>query len=347
LRELITNDHEWAGKDAECGGVVTRSPLEGNRIVVKLHWDVAPLACENFATLCSNGSLLPGQSGKAKPAPIGESGRPMTYRGSRMHRCVPGFILQGGDYVLGNGAGGSSIFGKKFKDEKKGLDQRHDRFGLLSMGNSGKNSNSSQFFFTLDKAPQCDGKHVVFGECISGGKVLRAAEKLGAMSGEPSAPICITDCGIFTPLKSPGAGFWFDKPDADSWNGISPTFVVRPRLAILAPNAAILQKFWLAVDGCLSVEHSLNLEAFKNNHQEVATHLTELLERFSIDNIVIAPTCKDVQSGIVLPDAWIREGMTLKEVVLIVKPVDTVSTIHKKSWLSTRRGQWHLDGATP
>ena len=64
------------------------------------------------------------------------------------------------------------------------------------MGNSGKNSNSSQFFFTLDSAPQCDGKHVIFGECISGFDVLKKAEKFGTADGDTTAPITITDCGI-------------------------------------------------------------------------------------------------------------------------------------------------------
>lgn len=85
---------------------------------------------------------------------------------------VPKFIVQGGDFVFGNGSGGESIYnGKKFKDERAGLGMKHDKAGVLSMGNSGKNSNTSQFFITLDKAPQCDGKHVVFGEVISGMEV--------------------------------------------------------------------------------------------------------------------------------------------------------------------------------
>lgn len=86
LKELISTDHEWAARDTECGGIAIRPPMEGNRIVVKLYWDVAPLACENFATLCSNGGpTLPGD-GKIKPAPIGESGKPLTYRGCNVHR---------------------------------------------------------------------------------------------------------------------------------------------------------------------------------------------------------------------------------------------------------------------
>lgn len=163
IHDLISNDHEWNSKHVECGGIEIRPP-RNCRIVVKLFWDVAPLACENFATLCSNGSE------NQKP-PIGESGKPLTYRNSNIHRVIPGFILQGGDFVFGNGSGGESVFGKKFKDEREGLLKKHNRKGVLSMGNSGKNSNTSQFFLTFKAAPQCDGKHVIFGQVVTGFEV--------------------------------------------------------------------------------------------------------------------------------------------------------------------------------
>jgi cyclophilin family peptidyl-prolyl cis-trans isomerase len=60
--------------------------------------------------------------------------------------------------TAGDGSGGDSIYGGKFNDEKPGLKLKHDAAGILSMANSGKNSNSSQFFFTLGPAPQCDGE---------------------------------------------------------------------------------------------------------------------------------------------------------------------------------------------
>lgn len=74
--------------------------------------------------------------------------------------------------MFGNGSGGESVFGgKKFKDERPGLQLKHDAKGVLSMGNSGKNSNTSQFFITFQPAPTCDGKHVVFGKVVSGFEV--------------------------------------------------------------------------------------------------------------------------------------------------------------------------------
>ena len=95
------------------------------------------MACENFSTLCSNGSSptqLPGQKvQKPKPVPIGDCGKPLTYKGCKVHRVIPGFVLQGGDFVLENGSGGECVFSNKktFKDERGGLNLKHDRFGLL------------------------------------------------------------------------------------------------------------------------------------------------------------------------------------------------------------------------
>jgi cyclophilin family peptidyl-prolyl cis-trans isomerase len=135
LKELISTDHEWSSK----GDIITQPPSEGNRIVIKLYWDVAPMASENFMTLCSNGSISdkPDTGNKkvekVKPIPIGESGKPLSYRGCKVHRIIPGFVLQSGDFVLENGSGGECVFKNKkiFKDERAGLNLKHDRCGLL------------------------------------------------------------------------------------------------------------------------------------------------------------------------------------------------------------------------
>ena len=110
-------------------------------------------------------------------------------------------MLQSGDFVHNNGTGGESIWGKKFKDELGGLKGKHDDMGVLSMGNTGKNSNGSQFFITLGPAKQCDGKHVVFGKCVKGETLLkRINEELARDSGEttelPKREIRIADCGV-------------------------------------------------------------------------------------------------------------------------------------------------------
>ena len=218
------------------------------------------------------------------------------------------------------------------------------------MGNSGKNSNSSQFFFTLGEASQCDGKHVVFGEIVSGGEILQKVEGYGSPDGNPTAPIRITDCGTFTPLHTPGSGYWYDKPDTESWNGISPTFVVRPRVAIVAPIAAI-HKFKQAIGGSCSIVRSIGIDSGSSDDSKNGGHSTlelmfESLSTFSVDILVIAPACKEIKSkmGEHLPKSWSDSGFTFDEVVLIAKPLDSLSSIHTKSWLSKYREQWQLDG---
>ena len=342
--DLISTDHEWSEKAASVG-VATKPPVGGNRIVVELYWDVAPLACENFATLCANGSILPGSNDKKpKPVPIGSSGKPLTYRGSTMHRCVPGFVVQGGDFVLGNGSGGESIFnnGKKFKDERAGLALKHDQPYVLSMGNSGKNANSSQFFITFKAAPQCDGKHVVFGRVVSGFAVVDTAETFGTSSGNPTVPITITDCGVFGPLHTtPGAGYWYDTPDADSFSGVSPVFMVLPRVAVLASTQAVLAKFVKAMGDAVIVTRICAEE--EDNAEEAAqlSRLEELIGTFAVDVIVVAPVLKSIISKLSLPQAWTDAGIPVEQVIMDAKPLEALTSV-RESWLSQK--DWRLEG---
>ena len=355
LEELASNDHEWAHKSDVLGGICVRPPDAGNRVVLRMFWDVAPLACENFAALCANGgtSLEGSRSGgvgkaKCKPrqAPVGECGKPLTYRGSRIHRVVPGFVVQGGDFVFGNGSGGESIYGgKRFKDERAGLALKHDRRGVLSMGNGGKNSNTSQFFLTFGKAAQCDGKHVVFGEVISGFEVLDAVEEVGTSGGEPSVPVRITDCGVHRPLTDPGAGYWYDQPDADTFTGSSSTFVVRPRLVVVAPTVAACDRFRKSL-GTRAAVMTIAAE-----DKGAPARVSELLEKFSIDAVVVAPACKELMGSVVLPQSWeqavkgeIMERRVMRdEVIIIAKPVEALSAVWKKSWIG-RQIAWQIDG---
>lgn len=339
VAECCDMDHEWGGGDGS-PSIVTRPPKAGNRIVVRLFWEQAPLACENFATLCAQGS-------NGKPAPVGQSGKPMTYRQSKVHRVVPGFIAQGGDFVFGNGSGGESIFnGKKFKDERPGLLAKHDRRGILSMGNAGKNSNSSQFFFTFNTCPQCDGKHVVFGEIISGWDVLDAMEQLGAEGGgEPTAPITITDCGIWTPHNVPGAGFWYDQPDPESYSGVSPMFVVRPRVAVLSPSSGVFQKFATVLDGCVVVPVTVDAKASSENLEGIAltTHerVVKLLNDFAVDVVVVAPTCSQ---DVTLPLQDLSAAWNDKMTVVYAKPVQARATVYQQTWLTEQRSEWQFEG---
>ncbi|KAL7108836.1 hypothetical protein ACP275_06G138200 [Erythranthe tilingii] len=124
---------------------------------------------------------------------IGTSGKPLHFKGSKFHRIIPGFMIQGGDFTLGNGRGGESIFGDKFPDENFKL--KHTGPGVLSMANSGADSNGSQFFITTVITSWLDGRHVVFGKVVSGMEVVQKIEAQGRQSGTPITEVIISDSG--------------------------------------------------------------------------------------------------------------------------------------------------------
>lgn len=85
-------------------------------------------------------------------------------------------MVQGGD-PKGDGTGGVSYFGKNFEDEFHPKIS-HSKRGILSMANSGMNTNGSQFFITFAACSHLDGKHTVFGELEGGKEVLNAIEEI-------------------------------------------------------------------------------------------------------------------------------------------------------------------------
>jgi len=184
LAELYAADPSWTAKGPMRAAPPT--PLRAGRIVIELYADKAPKAVENFLALCT------GEKGISKA-----SKKPLHFQGSRFHRIVKDFVCQGGDFTRGDGSGGESIYGRKFKDEKDGLKLLHKAVGTLSMANSGKDSNSSQFFFTLaDNLTKLNGKHVVFGQVVEGVDILhRINQEAASADGSPKVDVVIADCG--------------------------------------------------------------------------------------------------------------------------------------------------------
>ena len=150
------------------------------RVTFQLFDDEAPLTCKNFRYMCSMGIF-----NKEKPS----------YQDTKFHRVIKDFMLQGGDITRGDGTGGYSIYGESFKDENFNL--THNQPGLLSMANSGPDTNNSQFFITTKKTPWLDNKHVVFGIIISGFDIIKKIENLETdKNDKPIEDIIISKCGL-------------------------------------------------------------------------------------------------------------------------------------------------------
>ncbi|XP_072460284.1 peptidyl-prolyl cis-trans isomerase A-like [Notamacropus eugenii] len=121
----------------------------------------------------------------------GEKG--IGYKSSCLHRIIPGFMCQGGDFTCHNGTGGKSMYGEKFADENFVL--KHTGPGILSMANAGPNTNGSQFFICIVKTDWLDGKHVVVGQVKECMNIVEAMEHFRSGDGKTSKKIATADCG--------------------------------------------------------------------------------------------------------------------------------------------------------
>jgi peptidyl-prolyl cis-trans isomerase-like protein 2 len=160
-------------------GYVQLQTTLGN-INIEVHCNFVPQTSWNFLTLCQRGY----------------------YDGLLIHRLIPGFMAQTGDPTV-RGTGGESAFpkGKQFRDE---FDSRllHDKRGVLSMANSGTNTNGSQFFISFKAAKHLDFKHSIFGTVVGGATTLDRLEEveIDAKTNRPTQDIKILHAIV---LQSP------------------------------------------------------------------------------------------------------------------------------------------------
>ncbi|URE18057.1 PPIases accelerate the folding of proteins (By similarity) [Musa troglodytarum] len=165
------------------------------RIIMGLFGETVPKTAENFRAICTVSAkrrciemlLFIGEKGRDK------YGVRLYYKGSTFHRIIPHFMIQGGDIVFGNGRGIDNIYDDPFADENFKLN--HTGPGILSMANAGPDTNGCQFFITTVKLTRLDGKHVVFGEVLSGMDVVYKIEAVGQASGVPRSRVVIAESG--------------------------------------------------------------------------------------------------------------------------------------------------------
>jgi peptidyl-prolyl cis-trans isomerase-like protein 2 len=148
---------------------------------LELRCDRVPKTCDNFVRHCNAGY----------------------YDGTIFHRSIKHFMIQGGD-PTGTGKGGESAFpgAAPFQDEFQ-PDLSHSGRGVLSMANSGVDSNKAQFFITYRSCNHLDNKHTVFGSVVGGMEALLKMERIETDDGDrPKEAITIIKAKVFVdPFK--------------------------------------------------------------------------------------------------------------------------------------------------
>lgn len=175
IEKLFNLSDEPSNEDSNTGNIVYLDlDYSGNRgrVIISLNKDIVPKTCNNFSVLCDK----------------------KAYVGSKFHRVIKNFMIQGGDFTNHDGTGGVSIYGNVFPDENFTL--KHER-GSISMANSGPNTNGSQFFISTTKTDWLDGKHVVFGKVVKGMDLIEFIENQNTDTNDrPITDVTIVDCGL-------------------------------------------------------------------------------------------------------------------------------------------------------
>ncbi|MGE3165716.1 MAG: peptidylprolyl isomerase [Planctomycetota bacterium] len=166
-------------------GVYTAIDTNLGKMVLRLYHDKVPFTVANFV------GLAEGTTPWTDPKTGEKVTRPF-YDGLTFHRVIDGFMIQGG-CPLGNGMGDP---GYKFDDEFE-PSLNHDRAGILSMANSGANTNGSQFFITLAPTTHLNKRHSVFGEVVQGLEVLQAIGKVRTETADrPVEPVVMNSVRV-------------------------------------------------------------------------------------------------------------------------------------------------------
>merc|ERR1719382_2174949 len=154
--------------------------IPAGRIKIELWNDICPKTAENFRQFCTGEFRC--------------NGNPMGYKNCTFHRIIKDFMIQSGDFIK-DGTGSISIFGTRFNDEN--FIAKHTGPGLLSMANSGSNTNGCQFFITCGRTEWLDGKHTVFGRVLGDGMfTIRKIENIDTYPDDkPQNKILISECG--------------------------------------------------------------------------------------------------------------------------------------------------------
>mmetsp|Transcript_1712 Transcript_1712/g.2630 ORF Transcript_1712/g.2630 Transcript_1712/m.2630 type:complete len:210 (-) Transcript_1712:724-1353(-) len=154
------------------------------RIKLELFANECPKTCENFRQFCTGEHIRNSKS--------------VGYKDSTFHRAIKDFMIQGGDFINHDGTGKASIYGDSGFPDEDLTSHKHDRPGMLSMANSGPDTNGCQFFITTVPCPWLDGKHVVFGRILDDSSMLtmRKCEAVPVSAGNrPRIPLRIAECG--------------------------------------------------------------------------------------------------------------------------------------------------------
>lgn len=180
ITDLLTNQMkpESTNNDVDTPYVFITLYEDGKElgdIYIYLYETDCPITSKNFKELCSSHNPLFG------------------YKNSIIHRNIPNFMIQGGDFTNHNGTGGKSIYNKNFKDENF---KYKNKRGSIAMANAGPDTNGSQFFFNMVDNTHLDDKHVVFGKIIDGLDLLDYINQQPVGENDkPLKEIRIHDCG--------------------------------------------------------------------------------------------------------------------------------------------------------